>query len=539
MSYPDECAAIDPGTTCQQVPVTDIVSERLLRAKLELALDASGGGVSIWEFGSETGEWDHRLKRLYGFPEDQDIKLNDILERIHPEDRDKLLLDVAHVDEPGADDCWSHEFRITHPQLGERWIARRGRVERDATGKAVRAMGVSFDITERKQAEQALLEWNTTLEQRVAERTALLHQSEARQKQMAEAAFEGIAITAGEILIDANTQLAAMHGYELYEMLERPITDFIDPEFREDVLKYLREGTAPFLESLGLRKDGTRFPIELRSEHWGVGSQKSHVTAIRDVSELKKSAARIQKLQSELQQAQRLGLVSEVSAGIVHQIAQPLCAMGANLMAAVECLSSQAPDKASALPMLEDIGRDIRRIRDTTLHFRALANPGKPTFTKFAPHAMIRDVLGLVERDATNRQIRIETELASGIKDIEGDPVQLSHVLLMMIQNAFDAFHNMPVERRVVKIETRYEHSETLLIRVTDQGPGIATDIKDRIFDPFFTTKAEGLGMGLRLCRTIVEGHRGRIRGYNMTEPQGARFEISLPVSHPATYTGV
>ncbi len=642
-----------------------ILSEKSTR--LELALDASEAGVSEWILGADVHHWDERVRRIYGFGADEEVTLEGFFERVHPDDRDRLLAEIASIEVPSPSNVRTHEFRIRHPQLGERWIGCRWRLQRDDGGKAVRTHGITFDITRRKlhdealriseekyrrlyesmmdafasvdlhgriieanqafqgmlgysleelremnfrditherwyaaedeivnspeffergyselyekeyvrkdgsllpveiraflvkdgmgrpvaiwgivrdvsrrkEAERELLEWNQELERRVSERAALLLQSEARYRQLSEATFEGIAVTENGILLDGNPQLAALHGYELEEMIGRPVIDFIAPESHEEVRRRIREGYEKSYESLSLRKDGSTFPVESRASMRDWHGRLIRVTAIRDLTLVKETIARLHRLQTELRHAQQLGLVSEVSAGIVHQIGQPLCSMGANMAAALGSLRRDGLETHHVMPILGDVERDIGRLRQITLRLRSLANPGRPAFSRFDPNAMLVDVLGLVAQEAVRRETRLESDLCRRLPDIEGDSVQLSQVLLILIYNAMDACAPHPPDGRVVSIGSFQPDDEHVEFRVVDSGTGIAPDVFPGLFAPFFTTKADGLGIGLRLSQTIIRAHGGSIEGGNRPEGSGAVFRVVLPVRFRGDYTEV
>ena len=340
--------------------------------RLELALDASNGGVSCWEIGSETMDWDHRMRSLYGFGQDVPVSFDELMRRMHPEDRKALLEDLAAIDAPGSGDHWNHEFRIAHPVLGERWIGRLGKVERDANGRARRVLGISFDITDRKEteeslrrSEQTMRDWNQSLERRVAERTAELNRTEARFRQLAEATFEGIAISEDGILMDCNPQLARINGYEIQEMIGRPILDFIAPESLDFVKQRLSDPHETSYEFMGLRKDGSTFPGECHASMRSWQGRRTRVSAVRDLTKVKQAAARMQAQQTELAHAQRLALVSEVSAGIVHQMGQPLSAIGMNIAAALASPKTCGSSQCRNLEVLADLQSDVGRMRDT------------------------------------------------------------------------------------------------------------------------------------------------------------------------------
>jgi len=404
-------------------------------------------------------------------------------------------------------------------------------VVRDENDQVIGYQSTVLDITEHKQAEQTLREWNQTLERRVAKRTHELQQSEDRFRQLADAAFEGIAISENGILIDGNPQLGQIHGYELGEMIGRPAGDFIAPESRKLVTAHMRDGTAKTYEFFGLRKDGSIFPVEARgrTETW-LGKAR-RISALRDLSDIKQAAASIQAQQVKLEQAHRLALAGEISAGIVHQISQPLCSMGANVRAALVSLNAGKLKNLGTLEILTDIEADIERMRDTMTQLRTLAHPDQPTRTRIIFNDMVQDVLRLLEQDAGNRQIVLAVEFGDNLPPVLANAVQLNHAILNLVSNAFDACAGCPPERRTVKIMTRAVAGKSVELRVCDRGTGISPEAMAGLFTPFFTTKPDGLGIGLRFSRTIVAAHGGRIEGLNNDDGIGATFRIILPAN--------
>jgi PAS domain S-box-containing protein len=504
--------------------------------RLELALDASKGGVSSWEIGSETLDWDHRVRELYGLEKDVPVTFDDLMRRLHPDDRKALLKDVAVIDAPGFGDHWNHEFRIVHPVLGERWIGRLGKVERDAEGRARRVLGISFDITGRKEieeslrrSEQTMRDWNQALERRVAGRTAELNRTEARFRQLAEATFEGISISEEGVLIDCNPQLARINGYEIQEMIGRPILDFIAPESVEFVKARLDDPQETNYEFVGLRKDGTRFPGECHASMRSWQGRQTRVSAVRDLTNVKQAAARIQAQQTELAQAQRLALVSEVSAGIVHQMGQPLSAIGLNIAAALAgsntCGSSQCPN----LKVLAELQADVGRMRDTVTHLKALADVEKPVRSSTGFNELVERLLPLLREEASRHQTELVFHPERHLPAVAADAVQFSQVILNLARNAFEACGDQADGRRLVCLTTCLTGDGAVELKVIDSGAGIADRVRARMFEPFLTTKPDGLGIGLRLSRTIVHAHGGKISGCNNTGAPGATFSVILP----------
>lgn len=410
---------------------------------------------------------------------------------------------------------------------------------RNADGNPHSMWAIVRDISERKHAERTMMEWNQALECRVAERAAELHASEARFRQLAEATFEGIAVSENGILVDGNPQLAGIHGYELPEMLGRPVMDFIAPESRALVSARIGMGHEDAYECFGLRKDGSTFPAEVHACMRTWQGRETRVTALRDLTNVKRSASRLHALQTELEHAQKLGLVSEISAGIIHQIGQPLCAMGANLAAAIAGVCACHTRDCGTLEIIRDVDSDVSRLRDIVVHLRALANPGKANRERFDFNVMVSDVVRLLRHEATARQVDLTTDAGPDLPLLEGDAVQLSQVVLNLARNAFDACEDAASSVRSVRIRTRSNGAEGILLDVSDTGTGIPAGLMDGLFAPFFTTKRDGLGMGLRLSRTIVHTHGGTIEAFNNPDGCGATFRVMLPANHKNGYSKV
>ncbi|MEY3896728.1 MAG: hypothetical protein RLZZ214_2248 [Verrucomicrobiota bacterium] len=385
------------------------------------------------------------------------------------------------------------------------------------------------DITGRKQAEEAMRGWNQTLERRVAARTAELKQSEDRFRQLVDATFEGVVISEKGVVIDGNPQIAAMLGCGFSDMIGRPVTDFIAPESRAPVLKRISEGFEAPYEYTGLRLDGTKVPMEAHGRMMNWQGKEARVTALRDLTSKKLAEARIEAQKAELDQALRLALVSEVSAGIIHQIGQPLSAIGANLAAAVLRCKSGEVTSGETLQLIEETALNVARMRDSVIHLRALADPEQPNRVPVDFNTLVSDSLHLMRAEADSLRFILTTDLAPGLPSLRADTVQLSQVVINLVRNALDACADCPPERRSVHIRTRAVDDRQLELCVRDSGSGIAPAVMDHLYSPFFTTKPDGLGIGLRLSRTIVKAHGGSIDGSNNSDGIGATFRVVLP----------
>jgi PAS domain S-box-containing protein len=400
---------------------------------------------------------------------------------------------------------------------------------RDADGNPAFMWAVIRDITKHKQAEHTLLNWNQTLEQQVAVRSRKLQESEARFRQLAEVAFEGIAISQNGILVDGNDQLGKLHGCELAEMIGRPLTDFIAPKSRATAAEIIRTNSDATYRWLSLRKDGSVFQTEVNGRMITWGGRKLRVAAVRDISESIRLSARIEAQQAEIERARRLALISEISASIIHQICQPISSLSATLAVAMATAGDCEQACCNASGNLNKIQEDVTRMREIVIHLRALANPERPVRTQIDLNQVVTDVLPLLQREAGIHQVHLESTLASNLPPLLADAIQLKQVVLNLVRNGFDACAECPPLRRSVAITTRSLPGQELELCVRDAGIGIAPEVEERLFEIFFTTKREGNGLGLRLCRTIVHAHDGSIEAANNPEGCGAVFRVLLP----------
>jgi len=400
---------------------------------------------------------------------------------------------------------------------------------RNQQGELLGFQSTTLDVTQDRQAAHILDDWAQTLEKQVRARTRELHHSQDRFRQLTNATFEGIAITEGGKVVDGNPQLATIHGYELAEMIGRPVTDFIAPESRAAVARRIREEQVKAYEFLGLRKDGSTFPVESRANLQTWQGKKSRLVALRDLTEQKQLAATIHAQQAELERVHRLAMVSEISSGIIHQIGQPLCSMGANLQVAMSKLNDCNMKRCGCLEIVTDIDSDVVRIREVINHLRSLSHPEQPSRELIDFNALVAKTIDMLRKDARIRKILLTMVLGDDLPPVPVDAVQLSQVIINLVRNALDACADCPADRRKVNITTRMVVGKGVELSVCDAGTGITPDACKQLFSPFFTTKTHGLGIGLRLSKTIIKAHGGTLKGSNNTSRIGATFKFVLP----------
>jgi len=236
-------------------------------------------------------------------------------------------------------------------------------------------------------------------------------------------------------------------------------------------------------------------------------------------------------LREQLAHSARVNTMGEVVASIAHEVNQPLFAIVSNARSAGVLLSRGKPDLAEIGAALEDIVQDANRASAIIARVRAFLQR-KPT-----EHLLV-DLNGVVETvrkflgpELARRRVTLELDLATGLPPVLGDAVQLQQVLVNLLINGADAMESVPRERRPLRVRTAAgtRRDSRVRLEVTDAGPGLDAEAKKRLFEPFFTTKPTGLGMGLAICRSIVEAHGGRIQLCEQAGP-GTTLRVWLPV---------
>jgi PAS domain S-box-containing protein len=393
--------------------------------------------------------------------------------------------------------------------------------------------GLKLEVAARERAEAAARERASGLE--------------AKLRRLVDSNIMGIIIWRydGQIL-DANETFLRIVGYDRSDLEAGRLNcrDLTPTEWHSADERRLEEiaatGTAQPYEKEYLHKNGHRVPVMVGGAVFQ-GTGNEGVAFVVDVTDRKRAEAAVQEseeryreAQMELAHANRVTALGQLSASIAHEVTQPIAAAVNNASAALRWLNKGPPDLEKARGALSRIMVNGNRAGEVIGRMRALLKKAPLRKEDVEINKAVLEVVALTRSEATKNGISVKTRLVEGLPVIQGDRVQLQQVILNLIMNAVEAMSSVAEAPRELVISTGEAPSEGLLIAVRDSGPGLPPASRERVFDAFYTTKPEGLGMGLSICRSIIEAHGGRL-WTTANIPRGATFQLTLP-SHPGKY---
>jgi C4-dicarboxylate-specific signal transduction histidine kinase len=247
------------------------------------------------------------------------------------------------------------------------------------------------------------------------------------------------------------------------------------------------------------------------------------------VLEITRRERQLRELQMELAHANRVATIGHLTASITHEVNQPLAATRNNLTAALNFVDRTPPDLVEVREALACAVKDNDRASTIVGRIRALMQKAPERTDRVDINEALREVIELTQGEALKNGVSVKTKFAKALPIITGDRVQLQQVVLNLILNALQAMGTVSEDARQMLITTSQTQLNDLCIGVQDTGPGLSPENLSRLFEPFYTTKPNGMGMGLAICRSIVEAHGGRLWAAGR-EPRGALFQFTIPV---------
>lgn len=250
----------------------------------------------------------------------------------------------------------------------------------------------------------------------------------------------------------------------------------------------------------------------------------------QQVRELHETHEALNRSTTELAHATRVTMLGELAASIAHEVSQPLAAITTHGEAGLRWLRRETPNLDEACHAFEAMASNARRSSEIIRRIRALASKSEPTFAPLGINSLVVETIDLLDREVKKYGAIVRMDLAPGELTVNGDRVQLQQVLINLVVNGLQAMSSTNDRPRELKVRTRVEEGERVFVIFEDSGTGIAPEVAANLFSAFYTTKAEGMGLGLSICRSIVEGHGGSI-SCATPSTRGATMQIELPVA--------
>jgi two-component system sensor kinase FixL len=341
-----------------------------------------------------------------------------------------------------------------------------------------------------------------------------------------------------------NPAAERMFGYAAQEVIGQNIRHLMPSPYREEhdayIARYLRTGEKRIIgigrEVLGQRKDGTSFPLELAVGEVHAEGRRIFAGFVRDVSARRLAEERLRELQAELVHVSRLSAMGEMASALAHELNQPLTAI-INYAQATRRLLGDSRDErhAALLGLLDKTAQQASRAGQIIRHLRQFIAKGETERALADVNAVVEEASLLASIGTAGKAITLRRSFASNLPSVLMDKIQIQQVITNLIRNSVDALAE--VDRREIVISTEPAGKEAVEVRVADTGPGLAPEVVARLFQPFVTTKPGGIGIGLSICRSIVDTHGGKLWASG-NPGGGTTFHVVLPVAGGAGERG-
>lgn len=492
---------------------------RATATRLRVALESSRVGTWTWDMVNNTVLWDDYLQRLFGYePGTFPATYEAFLNSIHPDDRERVRNDGMQL--INSLDHFDNEFKIIWPDNSIHVIASRGVVYRDLMHGTAHMTGVCWDMSEYKYAEEALRE------------------SEEKFRSIVETTNEWIwAIDLNFQHTYSNPSVYTILGYTPEEMIGKSTASLVHEEEWPRISRMLMQCVAENTGWSNLivcmkHKDGSERYLEstavpkLNCDGKLIGFRG----ADRDITERKRTEEWARQHQQELTHVSRINFMGEMASALAHELNQPLAAIVNYTSGCVRRLETSFSEQTQMLHAMRQVIMQAERAGEIIHRMKDFVRKGKLYYEVVNINDVIHEIITLTNYEITQMATALKLNLANDLLPVRIDRIQIQQVVLNLLRNAIDAMQENKIVNPEIILRSEKLTADTIEISVLDNGPGIASDLENKLFEPYFTTKPHGMGMGLAICRTIIEAHGGHLAVRPNPVGGGTWFYFTLPV---------
>ncbi|WP_166819649.1 PAS domain-containing sensor histidine kinase [Thalassoroseus pseudoceratinae] len=479
-----------------------------LESDLQYFLDQANIGMWDWDLATDHVTYSRSWCRQLGLdPKDVSQTFDEFQSRLYPGDRETTQKIVTEAIRTVSNE-YEVQFRLKHSDGGWRWILSKGFVVGDSDGKPVAMKGIHIDITDTKRAMRSLCFSQVALD-------------EGNSK------IFWIDISGN--LIYVNNLAADWLGVSRQVAEQMSVFDItaITAESWANQIAMMRDRKRATFEFM-IKARGTSRPVEIHATLVSYEDEDVLVSFLIDISDRLQNEANREFQSKQLMHAARLTTMGEMSATLSHELAQPISAIGNYADSARHYLKKLDLEDSTLESIVTEIGAQSER----TVHILRRVRQ----FTKYKELArqscllndLVEDSLAMVQHDLANSHVKVECDFQATSASVDVDRIYIQQVIINLLQNARDAVVLIDEQSRLITVSTHIENNAAVL-RIQDSGSGVVVGEEDKIFEMFYTTKPHGVGIGLAICRSIINSHNGTLT-LEKSGHSGALFKMTLPL---------
>jgi PAS domain S-box-containing protein len=511
------------------------------------AQQLSHTGSFGWHVSSGEIFWSEESFRIFGYDKTIKPSIALILQRVHPDDAALVQQVIARAEHDQQD--FDFECRLMMPDGSVKYLHVVAHAVREESGK-LQFMGALMDTTARKEAETAVRDSEQRYRHLFEQMPIAMWQLNGRSVVELFTALRTAGVTDlgtyfdqdpdflprmmdALVVEEVNEHAVKMFGAkERSQLLGRGLFFWRrSPDAFRRAMESRFRGLPTFQEETKLvTLDGREIDVLYTAARLGsVGEQAITLGGAIDITDRVRAQEQLQRVQADFAHAARLSVLGEIAASIAHEVNQPLAAVRTNGETGLRWLDRPEPNIPKARQLMRRVLDDARRAADIIARIRAMAAGRTPQQTALELHDVIAESMLFLRHELQSKGVSASLDLAPALPQVTGDRTQLHQVVVNLAINAVQAMAQSGTGRRSIFIRTVLSDPETVCCIIEDSGPGIDPTHLPHLFDRFFTTKDGGMGMGLPICRSIIEAHDGHIQADNKSALGGARFSFSLP----------